>query len=60
MTKNKPLSKAPSPLSESKKSKPQSAHAHVTPYGVTDPQGHVMSRIQQAKPTLWAKIQNWD
>jgi hypothetical protein len=27
---------------------------------VEDPNGHVMKRIKQAKPTLWAKIQNWD
>jgi len=27
---------------------------------VEDHDGHVMKSIKHRKPTLWAKIQNWD
>lgn len=46
-------------IAEAKKVKTPHTH-HVAPYGVDDPKGHVMNRIREAKPTLWAKIQNWD
>lgn len=59
MINKKQATTPPTPISESKKTKPK-PHAHVTPYGVEDAKGHVMNRIQQAKPALWAKIQNWD
>lgn len=47
------------PLAEAKKAVP-SPVKQVAPFGVDDPQGHVMRRIQQAKPTVWNKIKNWD
>ena len=47
-------------IAESKKTTPTPKHQPVTPYGVSDPNGHVVKRIQHAKPALWAKIQNWD
>ena len=34
--------------------------AYVAPFGVDDPEGHVMRRIAKAKPHLMTKIQNWD
>ena len=46
-------------ITEAKNRKPDQP-SHVAPYGVDDAQGHVMKRIREAKPTLWAKIQNWD
>jgi hypothetical protein len=46
-------------ITEAKNRKPDQPK-HVAPYGVDDAQGHVMKRIREAKPTLWAKIQNWD
>jgi hypothetical protein len=60
MINKKQASQPPTTISESKKTKPKPHHAPVAPYGVSDPQGYVMKRIQQAKPALWAKIQNWD
>lgn len=55
---SKPIVKKPT-ITEAKKHKPDHTK-HVTPYGVDDAQGHVMNRIRDAKPALWAKIQNWD
>jgi len=49
------------PISEAAKTQAKRrSDNHISPYGVEDPNGHVMKRIKQAKPTLWAKIQNWD
>ena len=55
-----PLKKT-SPITEAAKMHPKpKAESHVAPYGVDDPNGHVMKRIKHAKPALLAKIQNWD
>jgi hypothetical protein len=61
MINKKQATTPPLPITESKntKAKAQKQH-HVPPYGVSDPDGHVMNRIKQVKPALWAKIQNWD
>lgn len=50
-------------VTEAKQSKVKKHHkpeSHVAPFGVDDPQGHVMRRIQAAKPHLMTKLNNWD
>lgn len=34
--------------------------ASLPPFGIDDPQGHVIRRIREAKPHLLAKIEKWD
>jgi len=60
MTKDPKVAPSATPITEAKKAPSNPRHVPLAPYGVTDAQGHVMKRIQQAKPALWAKIQNWD
>ena len=47
-------------ITEANKSHTKVAQPPIQPFGVDDPNGHVIKRIKQAKPTVWAKIQNWD
>jgi hypothetical protein len=53
------------PISEAAKTQDRpkvktKSETHMRPYGVEDHDGHVMKSIKHRKPTLWAKIQNWD
>lgn len=54
----KPISEAAKTTTKSQ-AKPKS-ETHMRPYGVEDHDGHVMKSIKHRKPTVWAKIQNWD
>ena len=51
------------PVTEAAKPKAKKNHKsehHVAPFGVDDPEGHVMRRIRAAHPHLMTKLQNWD